>query len=176
MKLLVGRLLQDPQLQDFYAPLDYKALGLRQYPLIVKYPMDLGTIKSKLEKGIYKDVHEALFDIESIWNDCALFNGSEHYLTQIAETYKIQCRKAFNEFVNQYYVQNPNEYAVIREETIRAITSMESRELSSFLFQFISEYSGALQRRANTILLSLRDLQPYQVYQIHYLCLRDDTI
>lgn len=63
---------------------------------------------------------------------------------------------------------------------------MESRELSSFLFQFISEYSGALQRvgvnecrsiqRANTILLSLRDLQPYQVYQIHYLCLRDDTI
>ena len=55
MQLLVGRLLQDPQLrsssdhpywiEDFYAPLDYKALGLRQYPLIVNYPMDLGTIK-----------------------------------------------------------------------------------------------------------------------------------
>ena len=55
MKLLIDRLLQDPQLrssmespsriEDFYAPLDYKGLGIRQYPQIVKYPMDLGTVK-----------------------------------------------------------------------------------------------------------------------------------
>ena len=54
-KVFVDTLLQDPALrtfsaflskvEDFYEPLDYKRLGLRQYIQIVKYPMDLGTIK-----------------------------------------------------------------------------------------------------------------------------------
>lgn len=54
-KVFVNSLLQDPALrkfcaclsevEDFYEPLDYKGLGLRQYIQIVKYPMDLGTIK-----------------------------------------------------------------------------------------------------------------------------------
>ena len=54
-KVFVDDLLHDPALrtfsaflskvEDFYEPLDYKGLGLRQYIQIVKYPMDLGTIK-----------------------------------------------------------------------------------------------------------------------------------
>jgi len=33
---------------------DWKALGLVDYPDIIKRPMDLGTIKKKLENGIKK--------------------------------------------------------------------------------------------------------------------------
>jgi hypothetical protein len=38
---------------DFLAPVDYKALGLNDYPLIIKNPMDLGTVAKKLKSGVY---------------------------------------------------------------------------------------------------------------------------
>jgi len=34
---------------NFQFPVDYKALGLIDYPLIVKHPMDLSSIKKKLQ-------------------------------------------------------------------------------------------------------------------------------
>lgn len=63
MQELIASLLSDPNLRfcrvdwwrigDFHSPLDYKGLGLKQYPAIVKYPMDLGTIQVHLALSLY---------------------------------------------------------------------------------------------------------------------------
>jgi hypothetical protein len=45
--------------EPFRAPVDWKGLGLYDYPQIVKKPMDLGTIKKKISGGKYKTIPEA---------------------------------------------------------------------------------------------------------------------
>ena len=73
--------------EEFYSPLDYKTLKLKQYVQIVKYPMDLGTIKvrlaieycvrlqSRLDDSMYESTFDVQFDIEAIWNACITYNG-----------------------------------------------------------------------------------------------------
>ena len=44
------------------------------YPKIVKYPMDLGTISHKMKEDRYNTVEEVLDDIQLIWDNCKLYN------------------------------------------------------------------------------------------------------
>jgi hypothetical protein len=65
----------------FREPVDYKALGLLDYPDIIKQPSDLGTIKSKLENNHYSTSEECVEEIRLVWKNCMLYNrdGSEYY-------------------------------------------------------------------------------------------------
>ena len=49
-------------------------MGLMDYPKIVKYPMDLGTISHKMKEDRYNTVEEVLDDIQLIWDNCKLYN------------------------------------------------------------------------------------------------------
>ena len=42
--------------EAFLVPVDWKALGIPDYPTIIKRPMDLGTVQSQLEGGQYSSV------------------------------------------------------------------------------------------------------------------------
>lgn len=59
-----------------YFSSDYVALNIPQYPSIVKKPIDLGTIRQKLEGGRYPmppfDAFEA--DMRLLFKNCYLFN------------------------------------------------------------------------------------------------------
>lgn len=48
----------DPNAQPFLEPVDWKELELLDYPQIVKNPMDLQTVKSKLLKGEFANFEE----------------------------------------------------------------------------------------------------------------------
>ena len=48
---------------DFLQPLDYKGLGLDDYPLIIKKPMDLSTVKKNLKNSRYTSTEEAFEDL-----------------------------------------------------------------------------------------------------------------
>lgn len=39
--------------------------------------MDLGTVQKKLSDGEYRVVEECLDDIQLIWDNCKLYNGSQ---------------------------------------------------------------------------------------------------
>ena len=49
-------------IEPFRAPVDWKSLGLFDYPQLIKKPMDLGKIKRKLEKEEYKSIYDAAED------------------------------------------------------------------------------------------------------------------
>jgi hypothetical protein len=55
-------------------PVDWKGLGLPDYPAIVKNPMDLSTVKSKLLKGDYSSFDDLFADLQLIWDNCKLYN------------------------------------------------------------------------------------------------------
>lgn len=51
-----------------------KALGLLDYPTIIKKPMDLQTLKKKVKNGKYKNNSEFLEDLNLIWDNCKTYN------------------------------------------------------------------------------------------------------
>jgi hypothetical protein len=77
-KILCG-LMSKPESYAFREPVDWKGLQLLDYPEVVKQPMDLGTIKSKMESSQYKSIEEVAADIRLVWSNCMLYNrdGSE---------------------------------------------------------------------------------------------------
>ncbi|KAK1354407.1 hypothetical protein POM88_047663 [Heracleum sosnowskyi] len=58
----------------FNEPVDVVAFGLKDYYEIVKRPMDLGTVKSKLNKRVYKDSLDFAKDVELTFNNALAYN------------------------------------------------------------------------------------------------------
>ncbi len=58
----------------FYNPVDPVALNIPHYHKIIKKPMDLGTISSKLKTGQYENAREFESDIRLMFQNCYKFN------------------------------------------------------------------------------------------------------
>jgi hypothetical protein len=52
----------------------FLAYGLTDYPLLIKKPMDLGTVQNKLNEGEYLYVEDMIDDIQLIWDNCKTYN------------------------------------------------------------------------------------------------------
>ena len=87
MSKLINYLMSRQDSAPFREPVDWKNLELFDYPKIVKKPMDLGTVKRKLERNQYENVAECAEDIRLIWTNCKTYNadGSDFYL--LAESF-----------------------------------------------------------------------------------------
>ncbi|KAJ1171050.1 hypothetical protein NDU88_002921, partial [Pleurodeles waltl] len=59
----------------FYKPVDATSLGLNDYYSIIKHPMDLSTIKEKLENGKYQDAQEFAADMRLMFMNCYKYNS-----------------------------------------------------------------------------------------------------
>lgn len=68
----------------FLKPVDYVALNIPTYPDIIKQPMDLGTMDSKLKAGEYPSVQAFMDDFNLIIQNCRKFNGDNHAITVLA--------------------------------------------------------------------------------------------
>ncbi|KAF4705874.1 hypothetical protein FOZ63_000372, partial [Perkinsus olseni] len=81
---------------EFLQPVDWKNLpGLHDYPLIVKRPMDLGTVLTKVEEDgdeAYADFGEFEDDLNLIWDNCHLFNRPGSYIYKMATKMRSYCQ------------------------------------------------------------------------------------
>uniref|UniRef100_F7DKT0 Bromodomain testis-specific protein n=1 Tax=Callithrix jacchus TaxID=9483 RepID=F7DKT0_CALJA len=68
----------------FYNPVDVNALGLHNYYDIVKNPMDLGTIKEKMDNQEYKDAYEFAADVRLMFMNCYKYNPPDHEVVTMA--------------------------------------------------------------------------------------------
>lgn len=71
---LLCRLIERKDCESFRSPVPWQELNLWDYLTIIKYPMDLGTCKSKVEKGEYLTVEECIRDIRLIWSNAIKYN------------------------------------------------------------------------------------------------------
>lgn len=62
----------------FYKPVDAELLGLHDYHDIIKKPMDLGTVKRKMDSREYKNAPEFAGDVRLIFSNCYKYNPSDH--------------------------------------------------------------------------------------------------
>ena len=83
---LLNRLMQHPKnMEVFNKPVDPVALGIPNYLLVVKSPMDLGTIKSRLQRGDYRDMEDIVADITLVFENAVLFNPAQHIVHIVAK-------------------------------------------------------------------------------------------
>ncbi|PWA17743.1 hypothetical protein CCH79_00008154 [Gambusia affinis] len=68
----------------FYKPVDVDALGLHDYHDIIKHPMDLSTIKAKLETKQYRDPQEFAADVRLMFSNCYKYNPPDHEVVSMA--------------------------------------------------------------------------------------------
>lgn len=62
----------------FYKPVDAELLGLHDYHDIIKRPMDLGTVKKKIDEREYKSASEFADDVRLIFTNCYKYNPPDH--------------------------------------------------------------------------------------------------
>ncbi|XP_061434684.1 LOW QUALITY PROTEIN: homeotic protein female sterile-like [Lethenteron reissneri] len=68
----------------FYKPVDADALGLHDYHDIIKHPMDLSTIKHKMDGREYQDAQEFASDVRLMFSNCYKYNPPDHEVVAMA--------------------------------------------------------------------------------------------
>ncbi|XP_074553502.1 bromodomain-containing protein 4 isoform X1 [Halichoeres trimaculatus] len=68
----------------FYKPVDVDALGLHDYHDIIKHPMDLSSIKMKLENRQYREPQEFAADVRLMFSNCYKYNPPDHEVVAMA--------------------------------------------------------------------------------------------
>lgn len=69
----------------FDAPVDVEGLGLHDYYTIIKHPMDLGTVKSRLNKNWYKSPKEFAEDVRLTFHNAMTYNPKGQDVHVMAE-------------------------------------------------------------------------------------------
>lgn len=71
---LINSLLSSADAEAFRDPVDWRGLGLDDYPHVIKRPMDLGTVKLRLARGAYPTAEACAADVRLIWENCRTYN------------------------------------------------------------------------------------------------------
>ncbi|XP_077335262.1 bromodomain-containing protein 3 isoform X3 [Lithobates pipiens] len=68
----------------FYKPVDAEALELHDYHDIIKHPMDLSTVKKKMDARDYQDAQAFAADIRLMFSNCYKYNPPDHEVVAMA--------------------------------------------------------------------------------------------
>ncbi|VDM31136.1 unnamed protein product [Hydatigera taeniaeformis] len=71
---VIAVIAKDKLAWPFLKPVDHHKLNLPDYPKIIKHPMDLGTIKQRLNLKFYRHGAECLRDLFTMFRNCYIFN------------------------------------------------------------------------------------------------------
>jgi hypothetical protein len=80
--LISRKLWSKKECAPFRQPVDPIKLGIPDYFKYISRPMDLGTVKMKLQRREYATPMEACEDIRLIWRNCATYNQPGNVVRQ----------------------------------------------------------------------------------------------
>lgn len=106
----------------FNVPVDAVKLGLHDYHQIIKRPMDLGTVKSNLSKGLYANPLDFASDVRLVFENALLYNPrtdevhlwADQLLTYFEELFRPIQAKLATHHVN-HVVSHVNEFSAVDE-------------------------------------------------------------
>ncbi|KAK6934194.1 NET domain [Dillenia turbinata] len=82
---LLAKLMKHKFAWVFNNPVDVKGLGLHDYYTIIKHPMDLGTVKTRLNKNWYKSPKEFAEDVRLTFKNAMIYNPKGQDVHHMAE-------------------------------------------------------------------------------------------
>ncbi|EGZ23915.1 hypothetical protein PHYSODRAFT_380813, partial [Phytophthora sojae] len=69
----------------FSRPVDPELDGCPNYLSVIDHPMDLGTIRSRVETSFYRKWGLFKKDVELVWQNCRTFNAPDTMVVQFAD-------------------------------------------------------------------------------------------
>jgi len=108
----------------FYEPLDAQLLGLNDYHDIVKEPMDLSTVRYRVNAGCYQSAADFVKDVRLIFYNTYLYTNPGHLCYQMAKKLQIIFEEMYAQV--QLYITNGKE--VSGENESSSSSSDESDE------------------------------------------------
>ncbi|XP_055334348.1 transcription initiation factor TFIID subunit 1-like [Paramacrobiotus metropolitanus] len=117
-----------PGCDDFRAPVSSKKNPY--YLTKITTPMDLSTMRRKLNAGQYKSREDFLADVSLIVSNCATYNGPEHALTVSAKKMLDTCLQRFGEREERFKKL---------EKLINPLLDEDDQVALNYLFQQIIE-------------------------------------
>ena len=72
------------------------ALKLTDYAKIIKVPMDMGTIRKKLESDQYAEYKDVYSDLKLMFDNCYLYNPPSDNIVRLAKTLEQLAEKRFS--------------------------------------------------------------------------------
>jgi|Transcript_3500 hypothetical protein len=73
-KSILKELKRKPDTEAFLQPVDWKLLGIPDYPTIIKRPMDLGTVNQQLDAAHYTSLQQVAADVDLVWTNAMTYN------------------------------------------------------------------------------------------------------
>ena len=92
-KRILNLLKKEPAASIFLEPVDWKSLGLTDYLKVIKTPMDLGTVSSKLSSAAYPSIETFFEDLFLIWSNCMTYNADGSEVFKLALSMKTETEK-----------------------------------------------------------------------------------
>ena len=91
----VDKLCSHPLANAFRYPVDPEKDGAPDYFQVIKKPMDLGKVKSKLEANEYQSANELISDVNLIWSNAIKYNDKKSLVYQCAKRLQLTCKQWF---------------------------------------------------------------------------------
>ncbi|XP_074312779.1 transcription factor GTE2-like [Silene latifolia] len=89
----------------FTSPVDAVKMGLHDYHTVIDRPMDLGTIKEKLDKGFYDSPEEFADDVRLTFNNALRYNPKGHEVNTVAGQYLALFEKWFKPILAKFQAE-----------------------------------------------------------------------
>ncbi|XP_017030307.1 bromodomain-containing protein 3-like [Drosophila kikkawai] len=122
LKTLLADIWKQPWAFHFHHPVNAITLGVPTYHKLIRRPMDLSTIKMRLNCNYYYQADEAIGDFKRIYENCLLFNPKGN----VVHTAGLMLRSFFNERLAQ--IDLTNEVEVVEKPKTKTKRKKEPPE------------------------------------------------
>jgi hypothetical protein len=162
--IILKNIINDISLQDEANPFLYPVdTNLYQDYLrsINNHPMDISTIKKKLENNRYNIIQEVVDDFQLIWDNCRIYNREDSLIYAQAERMDKFCKETFNSY---YHIQQ-NEKKNFVSEYNNNVYDEEAFNNPNYYNEGGSPIEPYFQNIKNKIILAraIKSLNPVQM-------------
>lgn len=123
---ILGKLMKHKHGWVFNVPVDAEDLGLHDYHQVIKNPMDLGTVKAKLERDAYRTPQEFASDVRLTFNNALTYNPKGHDVHLMAETLLSQFDQMYDPAYKKYEKERQRALAAAEEPKPPSVWAEES--------------------------------------------------
>ncbi|XP_035642236.1 bromodomain-containing protein 3-like isoform X2 [Oncorhynchus keta] len=139
----------------FYKPVDAEALELHDYHEIIKHPMDLSTVKKRIDSQDYPDAQSFATDVRLMFSNCYKYNPPDHEVVAMAR--KLQ------DVFEMRFAKMPDEPVDATQPSTMPVVSKSTESSESSGNTSSSESSDSEEERA----MRLAELQEQQITVEH---------
>lgn len=119
---IVARLRKHEDAYPFSKPVEWKKLGLLDYPEIITKPMDLQTVGRQIRDGIYQNNVQGFIDaLQLIWQNCKTYNDEEIEVYKMAERMEEYTKQVLSDMLPSEYL--PADFAPLSNSNLASAGS-----------------------------------------------------